>query len=100
MNDKDVFLEVLLEDDFVNFIDDLREVIALLSNNELTKEHLQKVVYSYDHYGMYHMLFELFGHEMEKDEYLAFKKRYGETFDLTIVPLPDCCLELDEKWGV
>lgn len=87
-------------DDTVNFVDDLREVFTLLSKNELTKEHLQEVVCSYDHYGMYHMLFELFGFEMDKDEYSLFKNRYVETFDLTIVPLPECCAELDKKWGV
>lgn len=100
MGDENMYVEMLREDESLNYIEDLREVITLLDNNELTKDHLKDIVLSYDVYSLYHMLFELFGCVMDKNEYIELKKRYVQIFDLDIVPLPECCFELDEKWGV
>ena len=99
------------EDKYANMISDeiteqlldatsFKEILELMPHGELTKEVLKNVIDCYDIYTVYHMIFDLFGHELCKEEYMELKSRYIKTFDLEFVPLPDCCEELDEKWDL
>ena len=81
-------------------VNSFKEFIGLMPQGELTKEELKNVIDCYDIYTVCHMIFDLFGHELNKEEYLELKNKYIKTFDLEFVPLPDCCEDLDEKWGV
>ena len=66
----------------------------------VSKEELINLTHIYDEFSVYHMLFTSFGKELTKKEYIDLKKRYVKIFVLSIIPLPDCCEELDEKWDV
>lgn len=68
--------------------------------NGVSKEELINIIDNYDIYTVYHLLFELFGDDMSKDEYIKLKNRYIKNFDLEFVPLPECCEKLARKWGI
>lgn len=99
MNDDKEFFERLENgyDPLDDYIEDLREVI---SEGKLTKDDLMAFADSYDVYFIYHMLFDMFGCDMSKSEYMKYRERYVKIFDLAFVPLPQSCLELDAKWGL
>ena len=102
MNANNEFFEMLANgyDDFDDYIQDLRDVITLLSKGELTKNDLMAFADSYDVYSIYHMLFDMFRCDMSKSEYMKYRERYVKIFDLAFVPLPQSCLELDAKWDL
>ena len=102
MNANDEIFEMLANgyDDFDDYIQDLKDIITLLSKGKLTKNDVMAFADSYDVYSVYHMLFDMFGCEMSKDEYVEYRERYVKIFDLVFAPLPQSCLDLDAKWGV
>lgn len=102
MNDDKEFFERLENgyDPFDDYIGDLGEVISSFQKEKLTKDDLMAFVDSYDVYYIYHMLFDMFGCDMSKSEYMKYRERYVKIFDLAFVPLPQSCLELDAKWGI
>lgn len=99
---EDKYVDMIVDEITDKFLDAIsfKEILELMPHGELTKEALVNVIDCYDIYTVYHMIFDLFGYELTKEEYMELKSRYIKTFDLDFVPLPDCCEELDKKWGL
>ena len=101
-NKMDMYLERLAQNDkeaiaTESFFDNLFESIY---QDGFSKERLKEAIDCYDIFHLYHLMFEMFENELSKGEYINLKNRYVRTFDLDIVPLPDCCKRLDKKWGL
>lgn len=71
MRKEDKYVDVIVNEITDKLLDatSFKEILELMPHGELTKEVLVKVIDCYDIYTVYHMIFDLFGHELCKEEY-------------------------------
>lgn len=102
MNDVKIKMHIdMLKDEIsAENIDLFEDILELISGDTNILDELISMLDFYDYYSLYHLIFELYGHEMNKNEYIALRNRYIKLFDIEFIPLPGCCEELDEGWGL